>query len=115
MLPSNQLVKASTLSTLIHRAINVVYSFAGGHQRLNHDENHGRWTMVFNPDYLPMPPTIKNLVDNWKEDAEFCRQFLQGTNPFQIKFVTTKEELPEVRARSKNILKRFDNSTVIVK
>ncbi len=94
------MLKASTWGSLVERILTALYSFAGGQERLSresHNDLHGRWTTIFNPDYIPMPPTVKNLVDNWKDDAEFCRQFLQGSNPFQIKFVTKKEDLPEVR------------------
>ena len=96
IIPVDQMLKASTYASIVNRVMTVLYSFAGGNERKSHDEVHGQWTSVFNPDYIPMPPTIKNLVDNWKNDDEFCRQFLQGTNPFQIKFVTKKDEIPKV-------------------
>ena len=99
IIPVNQMLRATTLASIVDRIVTVLYSFAGGKERMSHDEIHGRWTSVFNPDYLPMPPTVKNLVDNWKDDDEFCRQFLQGTNPFLIKFVTKREEIPKVRPK----------------
>merc|ERR1712142_909330 len=44
---------------------------------------------------FPMPPTIHSVVENWKKDYEFCRQFLQGVNPFLIKIVGDIAEVPQ--------------------
>ena len=55
------------------------------------------WTAIFNPNQFPMPPTVKSIVETWQEDYEFCRQFLQGINPFLIKIVTDIAEVPEVK------------------
>ena len=54
------------------------------------------WTSIFSPDIFPMPPTIHSVVENWKKDYEFCRQFLQGVNPFLIKIVGDIAEVPQV-------------------
>ena len=34
------------------------------------------------------------VVDHWKDDTEFCRQFIQGVNPLVIRLVRSKHEIP---------------------
>ena len=55
-----------------------------------------KYLAIFSPNFFPMPPTIRSIVDNWDQDYEFCRQFLQGVNPFLIKIVDDISEVPQV-------------------
>ena len=62
---------------------------------LRTEEGQANWLSMFNPNHFPMPPTLKRVVESWQDDYEFCRQFLQGINPFMIKIVADIAEVPE--------------------
>ena len=62
----------------------------------NREDGVIKWTAFFSDVHFPMTPTVNSVVESWQSDYEFCRQFLQGINPFLIKFVEDISEVPEV-------------------
>lgn len=37
---------------------------------------------------------VNPVVDHWKDDAEFCRQLIQGVDPLMIRMVRSPDEIP---------------------
>ena len=67
------------------------------------------YTAIFNPEFVPMTPTIQKVVDQWKSDDEFSRKFLQGVNPYQIKMVQKPGDISKVGKKCCNFLLNTTN------
>ena len=93
-LPSSALAKPLLYAQMLGHGVRGIFAFY--EMMLKKKEGEANWLAVFNPNTFPMPPTVKSIVDTWKDDYEFCRQYLQGINPFIIKIVDDISEVPEV-------------------
>ena len=95
-IPVDQLPSPAIIAGLLERAFQALYSATGAYKRVDRSNWESPYTAFFNPEFVPMTATIRKVVENWKSDSEFSRQFLQAINPFQIKIVQHPEDLSEV-------------------
>ena len=92
-LPSAYKTDALLYALLFGRAMHSLISMIDFSQK---EPDNTRWTDFFSDVHFPMPPTIHKIVNSWQSDYEFCREFLQGVNPFLIKLVENISEVPKV-------------------
>lgn len=93
-LPPGQQIPPEQAASLLQRTIEYVYSQAGFFLRLEEilAAKGDPWTAYYSDPWVKPPVKIPEI---WREDAEFCRQFIQGVNPMRISVCQDKKEIPE--------------------
>lgn len=111
-LPPGQMLSPDKLTEMHRRTLQYIYSQREYFQRLQkgvdpYKAPFGEWIK------LPEP-----IADHCDEDAELCRQLLQGANPMTIRTIKTIDEVPvsmrNLEAKGKSVKQLLDGKRLFL-
>jgi arachidonate 15-lipoxygenase len=93
-LPRSQALSPKKVASMIQRLLEYGFSQIETPARLSQfsPSSVERYRAFFGGD-VAAPAYV---LDHWRDDAEFCRQMIQGLNPMQIERVTSIDRVPPV-------------------
>ncbi|XP_035663506.1 polyunsaturated fatty acid 5-lipoxygenase-like [Branchiostoma floridae] len=114
-LPTAEMFFPKKFGLIMEKTMNFFQSQAG--LTIRQMESKGMWNLwkAYLGRYMPVN---ERLIKEWQTDEEFCRQYLQGTNPTMLTVCKDKSRIPvemlDLKAQGKTTLQLMEENRLFI-